>query len=109
MVSTWTEYLRLNVLDDATALLEICQYEPLAEVQYNDDGEGQDMPDTIDGKEVVGRQDGWFVGGDLSCYNDEDTVQYDKNNLEDALQWLIAKGWHVTNTLTEELRKAVKA
>ena len=38
MVSTWTEYLRLDKKDDNSAVLETCQYEVLGEVQSDEEG-----------------------------------------------------------------------
>ena len=58
MVSTWTEYLRLDKKDDNSAVLETCQYEVLGEVQSDEEG-NQILPPDIDPEDVVRIEDGY--------------------------------------------------
>jgi hypothetical protein len=110
MASTWTEYLRLRVTEPGTALLEVCMYEALAEApDWSDDDEGRVLPDEIDGKKVIGIDDDWIVGGDLCCIDDNKQLAFDKNNIEQALQWLTETRWRVTSGLINELHRAVGA
>lgn len=111
MVSTWTEYLRLNVIGDGSALLEICQYEILAEAEDSEDSEDDEdrpLPDKIEGKEVFGKtHDGYLIGGDLIC-GDEQDFSFTGADIEAALQWLSHNNWQVTKQMADELRNAVK-
>jgi hypothetical protein len=107
MVSTWTEYLRLSVIGRATALLEVCRYEALAEAPDCGDGDEEPvLPEEIDGKKVAGIEDEWIIGGDLLCYDDKQRLFFDKNDIEAAVQWLTDNRWQVTSELAYELRKA---
>jgi hypothetical protein len=106
MVSTWTEYLRLSVIGEGSASLEICQYEVLAEADYGEDDEDQPLPEQLEGKKVVGiSQDGYVVGGDLVCGDDQ--FSFTRADIEEALQWLSDENWKVTKEMTDELRSSV--
>ena len=107
MVSTWTEYLRLSKSDKDSALLEICQYEALGQQTWDDEGVPEEAPDEIDGKKIVGVEDGIIIGGDLTCWND--SVRFTKQTLPDAIEWLGDNGWNISNELADELAKAVGA
>ena len=67
MVSMWNEYLRLDKNGDCTAYLKICQYEILGEAERDEDGKALQVSEYVNDKEVVGIEDGYFVGGALSC------------------------------------------
>ena len=58
LVSVWNH--------DGTAKVEICQYEVLAEVERDDDGNELPLPKHIGGKEVISVEDGYIVGGAVS-------------------------------------------
>ena len=106
MVSNWTEYLRLSKPDKDSALLEICQYEALGQQTFDDEGVPEEPPYDIDGKEVVGVEDGIIIGGDLRCWND--SFHFTKQTLPDAIEWL-GDNWNSSNELLDELAKAVAA
>jgi hypothetical protein len=106
MVSNWTEYLRLSKPDHDSALLEICQYEALGEQTSNDEGEPEEPPDEIDGKKVVGIEDGIIIGGDLICYNE--FIHFIEQTLPDAISWL-GDIWTTSNELLRELAIVVGA
>ncbi|WP_426611833.1 hypothetical protein [Bradyrhizobium sp. McL0616] len=65
MASTWTEYLRLDKEADNGAVLEICQYEVLGEMQSDEEG-NQILPPDIDPEDVVRIEDGYICGGALT-------------------------------------------
>ena len=74
--NSWTEYLVLERLEDGKFDLAIRGYEGLAELgeYWDDEMEDWNLPDQIDGKDVVGIEDDCVVGGDLlknSYYDDE--------------------------------------
>ncbi|MGJ4901883.1 hypothetical protein ACQR0V_09955 [Bradyrhizobium sp. HKCCYLS2058] len=106
MVSNWTEYLRLSKPDNERALLEICQYESLGEQTSDDEGVPEEPPDEIDGKRVIGVEDGIIIGGALVCYND--SISFTKQTLPDAISWL-DDYWHSSDELVGELARAVGA
>jgi hypothetical protein len=110
MVSTWTEFLRLSKADADAAALEVCMYEGLGELdQPEDEGEEPIIPEEIDGKKVMGVDDGYIIfGGELLCLGEEKRLRYRKADLEKAVKWLEAKHWRITNNLVEELKRAVE-
>ena len=106
MVSTWNDYLRLDKNDDGTAKLEICQYELLAEVEFDEDGNELPVPESIHGEKIVGVEDGYIVGGALACYDDRPLI-YRPGEIIVAIEWLKAEGFKVDHVLIAELQKAV--
>jgi hypothetical protein len=107
MASTWTEYLRLSKPHKNSPLLEICMYEGLGEQKWNEDGEPAELPDKINGKKVVGVDDGIIVGGALGCYSDDDSLSFTKHTLPDAISWLASHKWKSSDELLPEITKAV--
>jgi hypothetical protein len=107
MVSTWNEYLRLDKNDDGTATLEICQYECLAEVEHDEDGNELPVSEYVVGKKVVGVEDGcYIVGGVLACYDDRSLV-YGPDQIDLAVEWLKTERFQIDDDLIAELRSAV--
>jgi hypothetical protein len=106
MVSTWNGYLRLYKNEDGTASLEVCQYEVLAEVEYDEDGNELPVPEYIDGERVEGVEDGYIVGGKLGCSNG-DSLIYGPDEIDLTVKWLKTKGFEVDGDLIAELQKAV--
>jgi hypothetical protein len=110
IVSTWNEYLRLTKNEDGTATLTICQYDVLGEYsEYcsaDEDGNEPPLPNAIDGKPVVGVEDGYIVGGQLLDF-DAKSLTYSSAGLDDAIRWVEAEHFDVTPALISELRKAV--
>jgi hypothetical protein len=106
MVSTWNEYLRLDKNNDGTARLEICQYEVLAEVEYDEDGNELPLPTQIDRKDIIGVEDGYVVGGSLSCRDDQFLV-FGIGEIDVAITWLNNNGFKTDNEIIAELQKAV--
>jgi len=93
MVSTWTEFLRLSKAGANTAVLEVCMYEGLGELdQPEDEGEEPIIPEEIDGKKVMGVDDGYIIfGGELLCFDEENRLRYGKADFEGAVKWLEAQ------------------
>lgn len=107
MVSTWNEYLRLDKKDHSSAVLEICQYEVLGEMQYDEEGKGT-LPPEIDPEDVVGIEDGLICGGVLAC-GDDQSFLFTAETIPEAVEWLKENGWKCNTKLLAELAKAVGA
>jgi hypothetical protein len=107
MASTWTEYLRLDKRDDSSAILEICQYEVLGEVQSDEEG-NQTLPPDIDPEDVVRIEDGYICGGVLSSEYGE-SFRFKTETISEAVEWLKDNGWKCNIELLVELAKAVGA
>jgi hypothetical protein len=108
MVSTWTEYLRLSKPNKNNALLEICRYEGLGEQKWDEEGEPVEPPDEIDGKKVVGVEDGIIIGGELTCWHHDESFAFMPTTLAAAIEWLKSHGWKITDKLIGELRDATE-
>jgi len=92
MASSWTEYLCLKTTSTGTRVLEVCQYEPLAEYQgCDEDGNELPIPKMIGGKVVVGVEDGYLVGGNLSRSSDDMWVALEGQTPEDL--YAVVKEW----------------
>ena len=106
MMSTWTEYLRLSKEDEGTAILEICMYEALAELEANDEGKVV-VPEEVYGVKVVGVEGGIIIGGELICDNNEKRFTFTQATLADAISWLEAQRWKASEQTLEELTRSV--
>ena len=108
MVSTWTEYLRLDKKDNNSAVLEICQYEVLGEMQS--DEEGNDiLPPNIDPEDVVRIEDGYIICGGVLTSKYGESFQFTTETIPEAIKWLKDNRWKCTTELLAELAKAVGA
>lgn len=88
MVSTWTEYLCVTNVKPGKARLEVCMYEALAEFDStDDDGNEIAVPETYDGKRVIGVDDGYLIGGELMALDDK-TITYTRDDIEKVLAWV---------------------
>jgi hypothetical protein len=100
MGSAWTEYLCL-CRDGDRVVLSSCGYEVLAdiysfEVEDDDGNVEHELPDTIDGKAVVGIEDGEYViGGDLVPHDDDAEITLGSGEIEEARKWLEGREWHL--------------
>jgi hypothetical protein len=99
--------LRLDKKDHSSAVLEICQYEVLGEMQYDEEGNGT-LPPEIDPVDVVGLEDGFIVGGVLAC-GDDQSFLFTTETIPEAVEWLKENGWKCNTKLLAELAKAVGA
>jgi hypothetical protein len=107
MASTWTEYLRLDKKDDNSAVLEICQYEVLGQMQGDEEGNPM-LPPDIDPKEVVRIEDGYICGGVLTSEYGA-SMQFTTETISEATEWLKDNGWKCNAELLAELAKAVRS
>lgn len=96
MTSHWKEYLCLTYGNQKNYKIFEGRYEVLAEAsEFNsDDKEDFDLPEFIDDKKVIGIEDGYVVGGELSYFDEEEAVEF--NNLGDPklIQWLKDFSWN---------------
>jgi hypothetical protein len=108
MASAWQEFLSLTEGDDKEYKLFTGQYEALAsKYDFFDEETGDyELPDEIDGKEVTGIDDEYVVGGELECFDDSQSVEFDDAEDPALAQWLTQSGWsrHVS---VEVVKKAV--
>ena len=114
VASSWTEHLCLQRSGDHV-ILSSCGYEVLAEVQpfgvENADGDVEyELPDTVDGKTVVGIEDGEYViGGDLVPHDDDAEITLEPGDIEAAREWLESREWHVKPGYEGAWREIVRA
>ena len=98
--------MRLRKEDEGTAVLEICMYEALAELEADDEGKVV-VPEEIYGVKVVGVEGGIIIGGELICDNNEKRFTFTQATLSDAISWLEAQRWKASEQMLEELMKSV--
>jgi hypothetical protein len=99
MVSTWKEYLCLEIRH-RRAVLSHRRYEALGEVSdfAVEAGEGDEeyrIPDVIDGKRVEGTEDEFIVGGELMLDPGDSEPELELTNADPAKvgAWLIERGF----------------
>jgi hypothetical protein len=56
---------------------------------------------------VVGVEGGIIIGGELICDNDEKRFTFTQATLRDAINWLKAQRWQMSEQMVEELTKSV--
>lgn len=98
MVSSWTEFLCVELDAEGTAFrLFTGRYEALDEVHayINPDTEQLDLPEEIDGKKVVGVEDDYVIGGDLTPFEEDELLSLEDPDSEIVCSWLEAKNWTV--------------
>jgi len=106
--SVWNEYLCLNLNGPGKAALQVCRYEALAEYERPEDDESEiPLPTEIDGKAVVGVEDGYVVGGELARYDDWELV-YGIDEIDDVVKQLKDR-FAVDDGIVEQLRMAVSS
>lgn len=102
MASTWTEYLCLQRLANQKYELSIRGYEVLGEQSdyYNEEKDDYDIPQKINGKEVVGIEDGFIVGGRLVEQSDDlPSFEFYKTEIESVNEWLKEIQWNEDSTI----------
>lgn len=86
MVSNWTEYLCLHRSPGLRWRLDIRGFEVVGESHEYEDEDGE-LPDTIDGWDVVGTEDGFVIINNLVLHSDAyPTYEFDKIDVENA-EW----------------------
>ena len=106
LASTWNEYLTIRKISPGKAMLEICQYEVLAEWSGYEDEAGNEtpIPKTYNGKKVIGVEDGYLVGGNLSV-SEGGEFEVSISTLKDAKSWIAEEGFSVGNNINRVLQR----
>jgi len=93
--SSWNERLCLCLGDTKRYRLFVGGYAGLAEASeyYNEDTDEYDLPTHIEGVEVVGIEDDIVVGGELTWFEDEDTIEFDSVDDPAVTAWLRKLDW----------------
>ena len=96
MVSMWTVYLCVSEGKIRRYTLFEGGYEVLAERSeyFNEETEDYDLPTEIDGKGVVGIDDDFVVGGELSWVNDYQKVDFDTLDDPKVREWMLENRWN---------------
>ena len=95
MTSHWKEYLCLTDGNQTKYKIFEGRYEVLAEAsEFNsDDEEDFDLPEFIDDKKVMGVEDGYVVGGELSYFDEVEAVEFNHFGDPKLIQWLKDFSW----------------
>ncbi len=110
MVSSWTEYLCVRTLGPGRAILEVCMYEAFAQFEgCDDDGNELDVPETYEGKQVVGIEDGYLVGGELMLIEDMETLTFSRDDFDQASRWVAAQNFEVSAAVLAGMQSALNA
>ena len=109
MASVWDEYLCLRKVSETEYELSVRAYEVLAEGwdYYDEETEGYDLPDEINGKGVVGFVDEWIVGGSLIETEAFKSLLFKDLNHPDVTQWFDEVKWN-TSAVMSALQSAVE-
>ena len=109
MASVWDEYLCLRKVSETEHELSVRVYEVLAEGwdYYDEETEGYDLPDEINGKGVVGFVDEWIVGGSLIETEAFKSLLFKDLNHPDVAQWFEEVEWN-TSAVMSALQSAVE-
>ena len=108
MVSNWTEYLCLHRSPGLRWRLDIRGFEVVGESHEYEDEDGE-LPDTIDGWDVVGTEDGFVIINNLVLYSDGYPIyEFDKFDVEkfDELFGVENAEWCTGETKTK-IREAI--
>ena len=88
--------------------IEICGYEALGEFEGTDeDGNEIDPPQRVGEKFVIGVEDGYLVGGDLTCVSDDKYFSFGIVTISEALDWIKRENFEVTRQTCKTLIKAI--
>jgi len=95
MTSHWKEYLCLTDGNQKKYKIFEGRYEVLAEAIefYSDDEEDYELPEFIDDKKVMGIEDGYVVGGELSYFDEQEAVEFNHLGEPALIQWLKDFAW----------------
>lgn len=99
MASSWQEYLCVRWLGDLVEL-SVRMHEGFANASdfpENEEGE-RIIPLQIDGKEVLGVDDGVIIGGHLG-YNDDEPEVFHLTDIAGVTEWLTSRHWKLDAVL----------
>ena len=105
MVSSWTEYLVLERGQTKKYRLFTGRYEALAEIAdyWNDETEDYDIPDQINGVAVVGQEDDYLVGGELSAAESNEIIEFESLNESLVQVWATMQRWDIRKLKPSQL------
>lgn len=95
MASTWTEYLCLTRSDTKRFKLFTGGYQSIDEAgkYYNEKTGRYVLPKTIDGQLVIGVEEDAVLGGELTYYEDDHYVEFNRLDDPDLVSWLAEQRW----------------
>ena len=95
MTSHWKEYLCLTYGDQKTYKIFEGRYNGLAEARefYDDETEDYVLPEFINGEKVLGIEDNYVVGGELTYYSDEQAIEFHWPGEPNLMNWLKDFQW----------------
>ena len=107
--SSWNEFLCVEKIQSDQWEFTIRTYEVLSECDeyssYDEEGnevESIELPETIDGKKVIGVEDDLIVGGDLNLVNDGDDpwtsgpILAKNKNEKELIEFLENNNWELS-------------
>jgi hypothetical protein len=107
MASTWTEHLCLHRTAGGKWCLDIRGYEVIGEASEYQNEEG-DLPDQIDGQDVIGTEDGFVIVDNLVLHQDDYPIyEFDKFSA-DEFEEIFSSGnaeWCENDTI-QKIRQA---
>lgn len=108
MMDRWTGYLLLVRHLDGTFEIGGAQYEILCLANdFLNEADELVIPPEIGGKRVIGIEDGYVVGGELSLeFSQYTKLRFSEPNKEEIVNWLASEGWGL-DTL-KEIESAVR-
>ena len=105
MVSSWIEYLVLERGQTKKYRLFTGRYEALAEIAdyWNDETEVYEIPDQINDVAVVGQEDDYLVGGELSATESNESIEFE--SLKESLVqiWATMQRWDIRKVTPSQL------
>ena len=108
-VSHWTQYLCIRHVRPGLAAVEICKYEVLCDFSpYDEDDNPVEIPREMDGKKVIGFEDGFLVGGELGPEDDDSTYEYTLADLNSTLEWIEENHFHLNDISRATVKRALQ-
>lgn len=107
MTSHWTEYLCIRLNEDGSVVLFTGRYTALADAAdyFDEESRAHDLPSLIDGQDVIGVEDDYVVGGELSYFEDEEAVDITEFRPNAVDAWLTESGW-IEDVSLQEVKQA---
>jgi len=95
MTSVWQEHLCLTYGDQLNYKLYEGRYSGLAEAHdfYDEELEDYALPEFINGEVVVGIEDDYVVGGELSYCDESEAIEFENLGDINLLKWLKEMKW----------------
>lgn len=109
MSSTWMEYLTLTKGQEHRYLIASASYDALAEANeyFNEEKDDYEIPTEINGKKVIGVEDGYIIGGELGINMDYSGLEFDDPKDPGLKAWLELYNWNDTVTIND-IRKVLR-